>query len=103
MTNGSPFQTVYEGTIVFVSVAANTTVDQTVLLSGATPAGAFAGSSGPNGAAIHMELPNLQAGLTFCNAHAISSTSNNSFTVRFTNTTGGALTPTGTNAKLVQF
>lgn len=93
---------VFEGTLTFSAVTANTTADQTVTL----PSGSFPKqpNSTPSGGPImHIELPNLQAGLTFCNAHVINSSGSNQFTIRFTNTTGGGLTPTGTIAKIVAF
>lgn len=85
---------VAEVTVTFASVNANTTADQTV-----TTGTNLGGLTLIYGAPVYLELPNLQAGLTFCNAHVDSS---GRLVVRFTNTTGGGLTPTGTSAKIVQ-
>lgn len=88
-------QRVFEGTITFASVASTTMADQTV-----TVGANLGGQTLIPGAAVHLELPNLQAGISFTNARASST---GALIVRFHNSTGGALTPTGTAAKLVQF
>lgn len=94
-------QLLFEGTLTFASVANSTSAwpEQTITL----PTGVVfpnAGVSGVGAGPIHLELPNLQAGLAFLNAFIVSPTT---FKVRFFNATGGALTPTGTAAKLVEF
>jgi hypothetical protein len=97
MLNSTPLSTVYEGTITFAAVSSGAVATQTVTLpTGVT----FQGPTGVGGAPIHLELKDLQAGLIFSNAFALTSTT---FKVTFYNSTGGSLTPTGTNAKLVQF
>jgi len=88
-------QFIFEGTLTFGSVANSTSAwpEQTVTL----PTGAkFPHVHG----LIHLDLPNLQTGLAYCNAFAVSATT---FKIRFFNATGGALTPTGTTAKLIMF
>jgi len=100
MTTAKAPQFLYEGTLTFGSVtnSTSTTTDITVTLPNNMQF-PHSGTAG-DGAVLALELPNLQAGLMFCNPQAISATQ---FKVRFFNPTGGALTPTGTNAKLVMF
>lgn len=88
-------QLVFEGTITFASVASTTIADQTI-----TVGANLGGQTLIAGASVHLTLPNLQAGISFSNPRASST---GALIVRFHNTTGGALTPTGTAAKLVQF
>lgn len=93
MTVGSPGpQFMFEGTLTFASVGAGATADQTVTLPNS------AKFMTDDAAILDLRLPDLQAGLTYCNPIILSQTT---FKVRFTNTTGGGLTPTGTNAMLV--
>lgn len=98
MTTAHAPQFQYEGTITFASVAATTVADQTVTLpnSNQFPHSGTAGDGG----VIHLTLPNLDAGLVVCNPQAVTATT---FKVRFYNTTGSPITPTGTNAKLIMF
>ncbi len=94
----------FEGTLTFASVATDAAnwTDQTVTLPTGTkfPSSGASGTTGVGGGLIHLELPDLQANLAFCNARVLSPTT---FKVRFFNATVGALTPTGTNARLVMF
>ncbi len=96
MTIANPPQMMFEGALTFASVANSTSAwpEQTVTLPTGTkfPAGA--------GGHISLVLPSLQTGLAYCNVFAVSATT---FKVRFFNATGGALTPTGTGAKLVMY
>lgn len=85
----------FDGTITFASVANSTSAwpEQTVTL----PTGVkFPHTRG----ILHLDLQNLQTGLAYCNVFAVSATT---FKIRFFNATGGALTPLGTQAKLVMF
>lgn len=93
-------QMIYEGTLTFASVANSTTTsaDQTITLPTGVVFPSGGGSGGANSGFIILSLPNLQAGLTFCNLNVLSATT---FKIRFRNATGGALTPTGTAARLV--
>lgn len=95
-------QLVFEGTLTFAEVASSTstTADQTVTLPTGVTFPSGGGTGGANSGFVHLELPDLDAGLSFCNVHVLSRTT---FSIRFRNETGGAITPVGTNARLVQF
>lgn len=85
----SSAQFAFEGTITFLSVAAGTVVDQTVTVPRLM-----------KDAFVCIIIPNLQDGLTFCNARCGS---NGHLTIRFSNQTDGDLTPLGTTSKLIQY
>lgn len=95
-------QFTFEGTITFGSVANSTSAwpEQTITLPSSMKFPSPGGSGGVGGGLIYMSLPNLQTGLAYCNVFVASPTT---FKVRFFNATGGALTPTGTSARLVMF
>jgi hypothetical protein len=80
---------VFEGELTFAAVPAASSADVTVSVSPLFNKDAF----------THLILPDLQDGLAFCNVHA---SENGTLKVRFVNSTAGDLTPTGTNAKLIQ-
>jgi hypothetical protein len=86
-------QFVWEGTLTFSSVNNGATAEQTISLPNSKK---FPINSKKS--VMILRLPDAQAGLTFSNPFITSSTQ---FKVRITNTTGGALTPTGTNAMIV--
>ncbi len=93
----------FEGTLTFASVAANTVATQTVTLPTGVTFPTSPNSTPAGGPALHMELPNLQAGLLFSNEQVVNAAGFNQFKVTFFNNTGGGLTPTGTIAKLLLF
>jgi hypothetical protein len=96
-------QFAFEGTLTFASVAANTVATQTVTLPTGVTFPRIPSSTPAGGPVMSLTLPNLQAGLLFSNEQVINASGFNQFKVTFFNNTGGALTPTGTIAKLLVF
>jgi hypothetical protein len=86
-------QMVWTGTLTFSAINGTTTAEQTITLPNSKK---FPINSTKS--VMVLALPDLQAGLTVSNPYIASSTT---FKVKVTNTTGGALTPTGTKAMIV--
>lgn len=93
----------WEGTLTIASVAANTVATQTITLPTGIKFPDMPNSDASKGPILKLVLPNLQASLLFSNEFVINDSSFAKFKVTFFNNTAGALTPTGTQAKLVLF